>query len=397
MWTALTILLFLALSGSIAYVGDLLGRRLGKKRLTLFGLRPKHTAIVLTTVTGVVIAAGTFLAAMATVPGFRRAVMESERLSAQARSLAREIVNRSAESRRLIQENESLGAENKRLEAQNERLAVENRGLEKARRELERAKQDLTARNAGLQASNETLTRDNAALRAQRDVLSQDTQSLRQEEYIYRRGDVIRVRILPTNPPRDVLDDVVAGLLYEVQVDARERGAAPHRGLPVTYLVPPLSHTGPVPTQSRLQADLQAAAARIRNRPVAILALADRNCVRGRPVPVRLEAYANEIVYSRGEEIARRAVDGTATEGFIMGQIIQLLQGGVRAAATAPPRRMIPTERGLGEISYDAMLELCRRVRRVDGPAVVIARARQDTMRVGRLTVDFDVQAVDRP
>jgi hypothetical protein len=48
MGTAFLILLLLALCGFIAYIGDLLGRRFGKKRLSIFGMRPKHTAILLT-------------------------------------------------------------------------------------------------------------------------------------------------------------------------------------------------------------------------------------------------------------------------------------------------------------------------------------------------------------
>src|SRR3712207_8674593 len=52
-----SILLLLALCGFIAYIGDLLGRRLGKQRLSVFGMRPKHTAILLTIVTGALIAA----------------------------------------------------------------------------------------------------------------------------------------------------------------------------------------------------------------------------------------------------------------------------------------------------------------------------------------------------
>jgi len=74
MGTAIVILLLLALCGFIAYIGDLLGRRLGKKRLTIFGLRPKHTAILLTVVTGVLIAGFTFTAALASVPAARRAL-----------------------------------------------------------------------------------------------------------------------------------------------------------------------------------------------------------------------------------------------------------------------------------------------------------------------------------
>src|SRR5688572_13364146 len=81
MGTAILIFLLLALCGFIAYIGDLLGRRLGKKRLSVFGLRPKHTAILLTIVTGVLIAAVTFGAAMASVPPFRQVVTQGERLA----------------------------------------------------------------------------------------------------------------------------------------------------------------------------------------------------------------------------------------------------------------------------------------------------------------------------
>ena len=53
----LTLILTLAVvGGAIAYIGDRLGMKIGRKKLTLFGLRPKHTSIVVTIVTGVFIA-----------------------------------------------------------------------------------------------------------------------------------------------------------------------------------------------------------------------------------------------------------------------------------------------------------------------------------------------------
>ena len=46
--------------GAIAFIGDRLGTKIGKKRLSIFGLRPRHTSIVITIFTGVVITALTF-------------------------------------------------------------------------------------------------------------------------------------------------------------------------------------------------------------------------------------------------------------------------------------------------------------------------------------------------
>ena len=43
-------------AGSIAYVGDRVGHQVGRKRLTLFGLRPKYTSTIVAVGTGVMIA-----------------------------------------------------------------------------------------------------------------------------------------------------------------------------------------------------------------------------------------------------------------------------------------------------------------------------------------------------
>jgi hypothetical protein len=44
------------IAGSIAYVGDRVGHQVGRKRLTLFGLRPKYTSTIVAVATGVMIA-----------------------------------------------------------------------------------------------------------------------------------------------------------------------------------------------------------------------------------------------------------------------------------------------------------------------------------------------------
>jgi len=44
----------------VAYLGDIVGTRIGKRRISLFGLRPRHTSSVITVITGILIVAGTF-------------------------------------------------------------------------------------------------------------------------------------------------------------------------------------------------------------------------------------------------------------------------------------------------------------------------------------------------
>jgi len=44
MYGVTLILVLAVVGGVIAVIGDRLGTRIGKKKLTLFGLRPRHTA-----------------------------------------------------------------------------------------------------------------------------------------------------------------------------------------------------------------------------------------------------------------------------------------------------------------------------------------------------------------
>jgi hypothetical protein len=49
------------LGGAIAYLGNQLGRYIGRKKLSIFRLRPRHTSILITTITGSLIAVATLL------------------------------------------------------------------------------------------------------------------------------------------------------------------------------------------------------------------------------------------------------------------------------------------------------------------------------------------------
>ncbi len=49
------IIILLILSGVLAYVGDVLGRKIGKMRISIPGMRPKTTAIVISIITGMLI------------------------------------------------------------------------------------------------------------------------------------------------------------------------------------------------------------------------------------------------------------------------------------------------------------------------------------------------------
>ncbi len=78
LWTMLALLLWIVLGGFISYYGDLQGRRWGKRRVSWFGMRPKHTAILITSLTGGVIALLSVLTLFLIVPPVREVLMRGE-------------------------------------------------------------------------------------------------------------------------------------------------------------------------------------------------------------------------------------------------------------------------------------------------------------------------------
>ena len=58
------------MGGAIAYIGDKLGTKVGKKKLSIFGLRPKYTSVIVTIITGILISAATLGLLTPTITGF---------------------------------------------------------------------------------------------------------------------------------------------------------------------------------------------------------------------------------------------------------------------------------------------------------------------------------------
>ena len=61
----LLVVFIMVLAGVIAYIGDRVGHRVGRARLTLFGLRPRYTSTIVAVATGMMIALAVSVAAIA--------------------------------------------------------------------------------------------------------------------------------------------------------------------------------------------------------------------------------------------------------------------------------------------------------------------------------------------
>jgi hypothetical protein len=83
----LLVVLIVLVAGLIAYVGDRVGHQVGRKRLTLFGLRPKYTSTIVAVATGMTIAFVATVVPLLTTPLARQAFFHLSEINAKVNDL----------------------------------------------------------------------------------------------------------------------------------------------------------------------------------------------------------------------------------------------------------------------------------------------------------------------
>mgnify|MGYP003289615166 CR=1 FL=1 len=114
----LYILVSIIISGVIAYLGDALGTVVGKKRLSLFGMRPRVTALFVAISTGIIITLSTFLIGMMLSEDVRLALFSIEKLKKDIDTLQAESSALENLKNKLEQEKTSLSEDVARLTTQ---------------------------------------------------------------------------------------------------------------------------------------------------------------------------------------------------------------------------------------------------------------------------------------
>lgn len=120
----------LILGGVIATVGDRIGTRVGKARLSLFNLRPKKTAVIVTIFTGGLISATTLAILFAADEGLRKGLFELEDIQ------------------------RDLGQKREQLKTAETQKGQVERELNQSRQERSQVQQELQTINKYLRAAN---------------------------------------------------------------------------------------------------------------------------------------------------------------------------------------------------------------------------------------------------
>lgn len=241
----LLILILLVLGGVLSTLGDRLGSRVGKARLSLFGLRPRRTAIVITVLTGSLISALSLGLLLLVSRQLRVGLFELNALQAKLRASRNDLAqSRQAQANASRELNQAQGDAHR---ARGELAAAKDKAdqlrkalvpLQQQRQRLEaerqRLSQDIRARDSEIQRTERELS----SVRKQISQGEAELRKLEQQRNALRLGNVVlssgqplataTLRLDTPNQAKQVIDQ----LLREANQQAFQRvlpGETPNR------------------------------------------------------------------------------------------------------------------------------------------------------------------------
>ncbi len=437
---------WMALSALVAYVADYAGRRLGKRRLSVFNLRPRHTAILITTSTGAIIAMLTFGLLLFVSSDIREALTQWDTIVARNHQLAKESSElwtsvtsadaslaqaekkadeaRAATTRALAQRDDvekklaEAQAQNKILDqsiAKNARLlAVQEQDLKSKTQELEQSQKRLGIVNVTLKKNEATLAQQQRYLTNASRVLLQLRQEADQAyalanrrvygDLIVATGDELARTVVPSHVTRAQASRIVLNLLNSgrtlVAERNKDRGGKWPTGQPFVILrSSKAARLTPEQCQNLIVDNL------IANDPrnpggVVLLLVARSNAIAGETVIVDIELFSNRLVFEKGNpnapdpqdrnEIIRTVIDGSQPKDTIVQSLYSLLKDKLRP--TALNRGLMPaTDGSIGSMPPEQIQDVINAIRAKNRPVTVAIYAQEDTWTAGPLKLRFSV------
>ena len=425
------IVVMVATGGAIAFIGDKLGTKIGKKRLSIFGLRPRHTSMIITVLTGILIT-GVTIGAMAVVSKDVRTALfgmeelnaslrltkraldettenlaqmheeyeradaeltnahseisrlkteqdelaaESERLRTGNERLELENSNLAAQNETLASTNENLAATNKNLDAQNKNLVTQNETLANANSALESDNKKLSEFNVTLTADNEKLTQNNAELEERAQNLRRGLIAIREGDIVFRAGEILASSVIRGS--REV-EEIAFDL--NVLADTASRNIAERFGSGVD--------TSVWIYQPEFQEAVENIAAS--NQDMVVRITAAGNLVRGEPIRTSLNIYPNNEIYSAGEFVfadeyeIQREEDADA--------IIQRFLAEINRVAVAKGVLPDPITGSVGVMEGSQLYELIDELENTRGKIRLTAYAREDTRSIGPIRLNIRLE-----
>ncbi len=305
--------LLAVMGGLIAYIADKLGSKIGKKKLSVFGLRPHDTSVLLTVLSGVLISlfsvgilAVSSESARTALFGMEKLQKELSRLTAE-KSTAEKEYNKAMAS--LKEKNAAISDLDVKIReadaaktAAEENLVAANNSLNEVRGQYEATQGALVnAKNEvqSLTEARDKLNEEIIGLQKETDALQQGLAFMRGGQMMYRSGEVVFAGVIHTGTEEENRNQM-NWLMEGANTAAMNRlGLDPSSKAEIVW-----AHRDEYDRLLKLLGKAKGNNVLVRVRSIA-------NTVAGQPVLCGLEVIPNKVIYKDGTRIHQRVIDMT--------------------------------------------------------------------------------------
>ena len=328
MYGIMLIVVLVLTGGVIAFIGDRLGSKVGKKKLSLFGLRPRHTSILVTIITGILITTVTFGILAIASKDVRTALFGMDKLKAELNdkqyaleeasndlasvtfdlNTTKEEYAKSKKDLEETQEDLEIAQQAAELLRQ-EQVALQNRNQElwSDNQTLIEHNQSLAENNQFLLANNESLKADNLELEKTNNDLQEGIENIRERPIIYRVGELLASGVIKkTDDPVKIQNDLnqIIALANSKIIDRLGT-----EGSKDGVWIYPIEYQKAMDRLKQAKGD------------TVIRLIVAANLVKGDPVLTELEMHPNRVVYQENEFVYQKIynvpIDGSNSEMLI--------------------------------------------------------------------------------
>lgn len=393
MYGIVLILVLIVMGGAIAYIGDKLGTKIGKKRISVFGLRPKHTSILMTIITGTLIALVTLASMAAISKDVRVALFGMEKLRAQLGNLNNEVASKNQEIQQALTQ---ILEKNKNLAQLDATIKTNQAQMQALQQEKEQAQQDMQAAKAitaevqqqyqqAQTSLQETLTTkkqletDIVHLSSIAERLQQGLISVREGQIIFRAGELVASGRLTAGKNMEESAKELDTLMKTTNALLIDKLGIENKQLQVVFI-----------EQNEVKNTLYKMSQL--SGKVFVRLLASSNLVYGDPIIVRPQILPNELIYKRQEIILTKQLD--LQDKDVQVALIELLQE-INAKAINNGVIADPLNGTVGNLSIGEMLELTKNLQKYqNGMVNVIVRAKRDIYTSDLLSIDIEFEKI---
>ena len=375
------IIIMAIVGGFIAYLADKMGSKIGKKKMSIFGLRPKHTSILLTVTSGTIIAVLTIGVMAASSQSARTALFGMDKLQQELKLLNAEKAEATL----------ALDAAKGRVEEQNKKISELDAKMQDSMRENDameaklaevnsmysKAQEELTT----LTESKEQLASEIAELEKTTDALRKGIINMREGQVYYRAGEVVYAGVMRGGLKHDANVAQVNWLLQNANEAALERLGMQQKEEPLQAIW--LSRG--VVNNAVNALDKSKGNLFFRVRTVA-------NIIVGELAVCEIEMFENQFIYSDGTLIYSADYnlhDGSPThDNLLMGFLSQVNHQAVQAGVLPDP-----LSGKVGNMDAATMIETSNAIRRINGAFTIKAYAKGDITTAGPVRLRLEVIA----